>query len=324
MKTITFIILIFFSSTVYCQAFKSKNFEIKKLRTNIYAAIASQGGNAVCNAGVINLGDDVLVIDPFLTPAAAMELKQFIATVIKKPVKYVVDTHSHNDHIRGNQVFASATIIATPLIRQTIEKAEPEDIADEKIYVPGRIKYYDSIPLSKDKWQAEEDAIWRGYFKAIAASHSILKTTLPNLVFNDSLTIYGNTEVRLITYGDGHSASDVFVYLSKEKIVFAGDLLFVKNHPWIGESKDEDWSNYLKKLLALNADIYIPGHGPEGNKSSVTDMINYFTALNNSADKLRSENNLTTKQINDRMPAEYKEWHYRNFYSFNIKYLLKK
>lgn len=324
MKTATFITFLFFSCSAYCQNFKSKNFEIKKLSTNVYAAIALPGGSAVCNAGVIDLGDAVLVVDPFLTPAAAIELKQFIATVIKKPVKYVVDSHSHNDHIRGNQVFSSATIIATPLTRQIIEKAEPEDIADEKIYVPGRVKYYDSIPLSKDKWQAEEDAIWKGYFNAIAKAYAVLKTTLPNLVFNDSLTIYGNTEVKLITYGDGHTPSDLFVYLPKEKIVFTGDLLFVKDHAWIGESKIENWISYLKKMQLLNVDTYIPGHGDEGNKNSVTEMINYFNSLIISADKLKLEKNLTTKQINDQMPAEYKDWHFRNFYSFNIKYLLKK
>ena len=187
MKTATLITFLFFYYSTYCQNFKSKNFEIKKLSPNVYAAIALPGGSAVCNAGVIDLGEAVLVVDPFITPAAAVELKQFIAAVIKKPVKYVVNSHSHNDHIRGNQVFASATIIATPLMRQIIKKHEPEEIADEKKYVPARVKYYDSLPLSKNKWQAEEDAIWKGYFKSIVQSHAILKTTLPNLVFNDSI-----------------------------------------------------------------------------------------------------------------------------------------
>ena len=156
-------------------------------------------------------------------------------------------------------------------------------------------------------------------------SHAVLKTTLPNLVFNDSLTLYGkNTTVKLISYGDGHTPSDVFVYLPKEKIIFTGDLLFIKYHPWIGESKPEDWINYLKKIQLLDVDTYIPGHGPQGNKSDVTEMINYFTALNTSADKLRSEKNLTSKQIINQMPSAYKDWHLQGFYSFNIKYLLKK
>jgi len=128
----------------------------------------------------------------------------------------------------------------------------------------------------------------------------------------------------LITYGDGHTASDVFVFLPKEKIVFTGDLLFVKFHPWVGDSKVEDWINYLKKMQMLDVNIYIPGHGPEGNQNSVTEMIDYFTALLNSAGKLRSENNLTDMQINDQMPDEYKDWHLQRFYAFNVKYLLKK
>ena len=325
MRTIITITLLFFYNFSYSQNYTSPNFTIKKLAVNIYAAIAQSGGSAVCNAGIIDLGDCVLVFDPFLTPAAAIELKNFIAKNIKKPVRYVVNSHAHNDHIRGNQVFASATIIATPVTRQTIATTEPEEIADENKYNPARIKYYDSIPLPKDKWQAEEDAIWRDYYKSILQSHAVLKTTLPNLVFNDSLIIYGkNTEVKLITYGDAHTSSDLFLYLPKEKIVFTGDLLFVKRHPWIGESKGNNWINYLNKMQLLNANVFVPGHGPVGNKNDMTGMINYLNALITSAEKLASVNNITNQQITDQMPAEYKEWHYRNFYPYNIKYLLKK
>ncbi|MDF3077584.1 MAG: Second ring cyclase [Sphingobacteriaceae bacterium] len=316
--------LFLYCSIARAQVFKTQNFEVHQLSKNVYAAIALPGGNAACNAGIVDMGDGVLVIDPFLTPAAAEDLKIFISTKLRKPVKWVVNSHAHNDHIRGNQVFASATIISTAINKQLIETTEPKEIAAEKQFVPGRVKYYAALPASKDKWQAEEDVIWKAYFGGIADSHATLVTTPPNLTFSDSLTLYGKgIEVKLISYGDGHSASDLFVYLPQERIVFTGDLLFVNFHPYVGESKLENWEAYLRKMKLIAADVFIPGHGPAGDKSSIDKELDYFTALRSSADILRGISGLKEQQINEQMPEQYRGLHLRNFYAMNIQHLLK-
>ena|SRR5688572_14812518 len=116
------IALILYSQLSYTQDFKSKNFQIKKLSPHVYAAIATDGGGAICNAGVVDLGNEVLVFDPFLTPDAAIELKNFIAKAIKKPVKWVVNSHSHNDHIRGTQVFSGARALLPLLSGRLLKK----------------------------------------------------------------------------------------------------------------------------------------------------------------------------------------------------------
>src|SRR5207248_7390795 len=127
----------------------------------------------------------------------------------------------HNDHIRGNQVFSQAVIIATPEIKKLIEMTEPEEIEDENTNAPSRMKYYDSLGSSKNKWQASEDSIWRGYYEGIVKSHPVLKTVLPSLLFPDSITISGtNTIIKLISYGGGHTSSDLFLFLPNEKIAF--------------------------------------------------------------------------------------------------------
>jgi Zn-dependent hydrolases, including glyoxylases len=324
-KIITILLIGLYSLSASGQEFKSRHFKIEKLSPFVYAAIASPGGYAICNAGIIDLGDEVLVFDPFFTPQAAADLKKFINTVIKKPVRYVVNSHAHNDHYRGNQVFNGATIIATTLIRQDIEKTEPLEIADENTYGPRRVKYYDSIPVAKNPWQAEENLIWKGYFKGMMESHPLLKTTLPNMVFDDSMTIFGkNTTVRLISYGDAHTQSDLFCYLPGEKIAFPGDILFIQNHPWIGESKIPGWISYLQKIGKLDINILIPGHGPRGNKSSLTDMTTYLSDLLPVAKKLKGAANLTNDMINEQIPLQFASWHLKNFYAFNVRYLIEK
>jgi glyoxylase-like metal-dependent hydrolase (beta-lactamase superfamily II) len=304
------------------QSFNSKHFELKQLAPNVYAAIAKNGGYAICNAGIIDLGKEVLVFDPFMTPQAATDLQHFIQISIRKPVKYVVNSHGHNDHIRGNQVFDNASIIATPLIAELIMKTEPEEIADEKKQAPARAKYYDSLPQAKDRWQRTEDSIWKGYYKGIVASHSVLKTTIPSVLFYDSLTISGsNTTVKLITYGDGHTLSDVFLYLPKENIAFMGDLLFVQDHPWIGESKPSHWINYLQKVQQLGVKTFIPGHGSVGTGDDLTAMIDYIETIGKLAIGAKGQN-LSNEQILTRMPEQYTPWHLRNFFVSNVRYML--
>lgn len=308
---------------VSAQNFATKDFEIKKLAPNVYAAIARTGGYAICNAGVVDLGKEVIVFDPFLTPQAATDLQRFIKTHIRKPVKYVVNSHSHKDHIRGNQVFDNATIIGTPLITELICKNEPVEIANEEKYGFARLKYYDSIPHAKDPWQASEDSIQKGFFKGVVVSHPTLKIVPPSLLFFDSLSIIGaNTTVKLITYGDGHSSSDVFLYLPNEKIAFMGDLVLVQNHPMIGDSKPADWINYLKKVQQLDVKTFIPGHGPPGSAADVSAMLRYLENVRRIAEELKNQNP-TDETILAKMPAEYRSWHLRRFFTFNVKYMLK-
>lgn len=62
-----------------------------------------------------------------------------------------------------------------------------------------------------------------------------------------------------MTYGDGHTPSDLFLYLPAENIAFMGDLLFVNDHPWLGDSKPTDWINYLQKVQQLQVKTLVPG-----------------------------------------------------------------
>ena len=90
-----------------------RHLEIQKITDGVYAAIHRNGGHGICNAGIIDLGDATVIFDCMLTPAAALELKDAAKELTGREAKYVVNSHYHNDHIRGNQVFTNATIIST-------------------------------------------------------------------------------------------------------------------------------------------------------------------------------------------------------------------
>ncbi len=97
--------IIFLNTLLICRMSGQdlRHFEGTKLNEGIYACVHKFGGEAICNSGVIDMGDYSLVIDPFMTPDAAQELLGWMKSAGLPPVRFVVNTHYHNDHVLGNQ-----------------------------------------------------------------------------------------------------------------------------------------------------------------------------------------------------------------------------
>jgi hypothetical protein len=147
-------------SVVFAQKFESKHFKIEKLSDGVFVAIHSFGGYAICNSGIVEIGNKVLVFDTFLTPEAAKDLKKAVESLTGKSVTYVINSHAHNDHIRGNQVFnPNSVIISTNNIRKQIEKDEPKQIAYEKENVAERLSQ-----MKRNYETAEDDATKMEYY----------------------------------------------------------------------------------------------------------------------------------------------------------------
>ena len=89
----------------------SKHFRLQQLADGVYAAIHIDGGAAIGNAGIVDLGDRTLIFDSFFTPQAAEDLRTAAEALTGRPVNAVTNSHYHNEHIWGNQVFSSDTDI---------------------------------------------------------------------------------------------------------------------------------------------------------------------------------------------------------------------
>ena len=110
------------------RVFKSQHIEIEKLAEGVYAAIAQMGGWAIGNAGLIDLCGEVVAFDTFMPPRAASELRQFSINTFGKAPGMVVNSHYHNDHVWGNQVFADeAKIYSSTATRELIATSGMEE-----------------------------------------------------------------------------------------------------------------------------------------------------------------------------------------------------
>ena len=237
---------------------QSKHFQLQRLAEGVYAAVASERGYAISNAGIIDTGDRTIIFDTFISPDPAKDLLKAAKQLAPQNPIRVVNSHHHNDHIRGNQVFPpDVDILSTATTLEGITHNEPEEIKWEKDNIPK------AIVDAKSKQRREKEskrrkalALSSVYYEAILKSHPKLITRLPNITFEGSLTIYGTRRrVELLPFA-GHTSSDLVLYLPDEKIAFMSDLLFVNYHPYLTGCSPEVWRESLREVGKLGVQTW--------------------------------------------------------------------
>lgn len=303
---------------------ESKHFQIERLADGVYAAVASEQGYASCNAGIIDIGDRTILFDTFLTPEAARDLLKVAEQLTSNKITHVINSHEHNDHIRGNQVFGSdVDIISTSLTREAIGRNEPENIKSEKKTILREIIDAQSkLDTEKDPKRRRELALLISYMQGVSKSHYELKTRLPNITFEHKLAIHGTKRTVELLPLAGHTFSDVILYISKERIVFMGDLLFVKMHPYLASGSPEKWKQSLAEVERLGVQIAVPGHGPVGRSGDLSVMSQYIRSIESIAVNMIKSGKPVEQASSEPIPSPFDTWLcLENFFVANLKFL---
>ncbi len=189
------------------------------------------------SAGVI-IGDrDVIVVDSLSNAAMTRSLRAEIRGVTDKPIRFLINTHSHPDHVYTNHLFPEAAVIST-------HRGREKTVANQRV-------------------QGKHDALFARLFSDVDFRGGCY--TPQDMSFSGTLAFYqGEREVRVLELGVGHSESDVAVHLPKEKIVFCGDVFLNRMPPLPGEGHVSHTIANYKAIEALEADIYVAGHGDPG------------------------------------------------------------
>jgi cyclase len=305
---------------------ESKHFQIERLADGVYAAIASEQGYASCNAGIIDIGDRTILFDTFLTPEAARDLLNATEQLTSNKITHIINSHEHNDHIRGNQVFGSdIDIISTVLTREAIARNEPENIKSEKKTILKEISDAQSkLDAEKDPKRRRELAFSICEMQGASRSYSELRTRLPNITFEHKLIIHGTKRtVELLPFA-GHTKSDVILYLPKEKIAFMSDLLFVNIHPYLASGSPEQWKQSLTDVQALGVQVAVPGHGRVGRSTDLSAMLQYIQSLENIVVDMIKSGKPAEQASFEPIPSPFDTWLcFENFFVANLKFLYK-
>jgi glyoxylase-like metal-dependent hydrolase (beta-lactamase superfamily II) len=253
------------------------NFDVVRVADGVYACMRKEPPSLWFNPNnIFIIGKrDVIVVDANISSAYTREVIAALRKLTDKPVKYVINTHWHEDHIIGNRAYREAfpqvqfiaqrsTLTDLPTIGATNRKGSVANGEGFIQFLRGQIAKGENLDGAKitDEERAgyASDATLVESYMAESANFQII---MPDILVDDRMVLdQDGRKVELLFLGRAHTGADLVVRLPKENIVLCGDLI-VHPVPLIGStSYPLEYGATLEKLLALKAKIIIPGHGP--------------------------------------------------------------
>lgn len=220
------------------------------------------------------VGDrDVLVVDATQTPAAAEEDIAQIRKWTDKPVRYLVNTHWHQDHSGGNAqyraAFPAVAILAHRETRALDDATSPglpavfeRDVAAAKKTAEAALAKGTTpsgAPLPERLRKLFQDQVDQA--DAVLAQAKRFTYQAPTLTFEDGVDIDLGGRMALVRHlGRGNTAGDLVVYLPQERILAVGDLL-VHPVPYTFDGYPREWARTLEMVAAYDTVAIVPGHG---------------------------------------------------------------
>lgn len=302
----------------------SPHFELQQLASGVFAAIARDEGAAVGNAGIIDLGEEVLIFDTCLTPQAATDLLAAARELTGQEPRLVANSHYHNDHIWGNQVFQpQATILSSAATRELILT---EGMAEYDWFRDNSAEQLEQLLAERAAVDGElpGDLVLRlAYYQGLVQAIPTLRVRLPTITFEERLTLNGSIrEAQILTYKGGHTGDDAVLYLPEDGVLFASDLLFVQVHAWLPDGDPDMLERILGELRQFEADTVVPGHGPVGERRHFDVELAYIRAcrdLAHAADPAIVNSDEALELIP--VPTEYQSWAWERFFRPNLRFL---
>lgn len=236
------------------------------LGSDCYAWLSPNGEWGASNAGLIVGDGESLLIDTLWDlPSTRQMLDGMQSITGESPIRYTLNTHADGDHWYGNQLVADSTILSTSVTAEDMLRNKP--VKMHRLERAARL-----IKLLSNRQAGY-------YIQQIGRPYDFdgIKPVYPARVFEGQITLeVGGRFVQLIEAGAFHTRSDMVVYLPEEKILFAGDVVWNGSTPVMWHGPIQNWIAALDRILALNVDVVVPGHGPITDKDGVKQMRQYW------------------------------------------------
>jgi cyclase len=216
-------------------------------------------------ASVVVTSHGAIVIDTLLHPEETQQMRQFVQDRLNLPIRYVINTHHHADHTLGTCLFEGAEIIAHRRCRELLTTRGRESLARMKQNAPDLAN---------------------------------IEVVLPDVVFDDRLTVHLGNKTLQLWYTPGHSADSIVCYLEDEQVLFGADTVMSIPH-----FVDGNFDAMLESLESLRGKPYetiVQGHGEVILRGEVEQKlkedINYLKKLQSAVDKALASASTPAKQ----------------------------
>jgi cyclase len=234
---------------------------VNKVNDDLYELVGDGG-----NVAVYITGEGVILIDDKFD-MDHQGIVDGVKSVTDQPIKYIINTHYHQDHSGGNGKFiSSAEIISTQNARTNILEHKQQGNVQPPDVVPARITFT-----------------------------------------SETEVYLGGKEVHAYYFGRGHTNGDAVIYFPAERVLHTGDLMAGTSPliDYSGGGSVVEWTKTLDKALALDFDTVIPGHGDITNKAGLKTYRDNVEKLRNRVSGLVHEGK-GQEEIAKVMETEYK------------------
>lgn len=196
------------------------------------ASSANQG--FMSNAGFVVTPQGVVVFDALASPPLAKKLVEVIRSITPQPIKRVIVSHYHADHYYGLQVFKS--LGAEVWAHQAGE---------------GTTRTKDAA----ERFAQRKEAL----FPWVDDNTQLLEAD--RYLAGDEDFEMGGVHFALRYVGPAHSREDMAMMVKEDRVLYAGDLVFLGRIPFVGDADSKAWITALDRLIAMNPKVLVPGHG---------------------------------------------------------------
>lgn len=265
------------------------------LGNNVYAYLQPDGSWGWSNAGLIVDGQESLLVDTLFDESLTMTMLDSMADVARcqrEDINFLVNTHANGDHCHGNHLLSGAEIIASATAATEMDELPAEAMAD----------LMDASDELGELGEYLQHCFGQFNFRGIPH-------TPPHTTFSGEKTIsVGDKTVELIEVGPAHTGGDVLAWVPEDKTVFTGDILFIDGTPIIWAGPVSNWIAACDRIIAMDAEHIVPGHGPITDAAGVQRVSDYLRFVEREA-RLRFDGKMKLEDaVHDIDLGAYSDW----------------
>lgn len=238
---------------------------LEEVGDGLYAYLQRDGGWGWSNAGLISCDADSVLVDTLFDRRLTEDMLNTMRAALPAAAKIgtLVNTHANGDHCYGNQLVSGARIIASERAAAEMAELPPQAMA---------------ALLEQAPQMGEVGAFFLRCFGDFDFRGLELK--LPDQTFSRQMTLsVAGKQLELLEVGPAHTRGDVMVHAPAQRVLFTGDILFSGSHPIVWAGPVSNWIVACERILALEPEVLVPGHGPLATVAQVRELKAYFEYL---------------------------------------------
>jgi cyclase len=260
----------------------------------LYAYLQPDGGWGWSNAGLIVDGEQTLLVDTLYDLALTEQMLQAMRRAVPAAARIdtLVNTHANGDHCYGNKLVDGARILASERTAAEMPELPPAAMA----------ALIEQAPAMGE--------LGRFFLECFGAfDFNGIELALPDETFSGELSLrVGERELQLLEVGPAHTRGDTLVHVPAQRVLFSGDILFSEAHPIAWAGPVSNWIAACERILAMDVETIVPGHGPLAGPDAVRELKAYFEYLYEQARACHAEGMTTLEAARSIALERWADW----------------